>query len=459
MRKPLERTIAMKNATYKIVALLSLLTILFWAGPASAQDDAPYECDDNFGECGTPEQSGGGCGCGGGGSILVNNTDLGDTYQYADDYDDDGSEDPYDNCPFVSNRDQADDDGDEVGTACDNCPNTSNEDQSDLDGDGIGDACDDDRDGDGVGNGEDNCPDNPNPPIDGEQRDADGDGAGNACDDDMDDDGVPNMEDNCPLVANADEQTGVSEHGEACDDDDDGDGIRNTNDMCPLVWEAEQLDHDGDNLGDACDPDSDGDGIANLLDNCPIMPNPKQLDLDRDRVGEACDDLFCYVVMEDFDSCLDPTDPFVVYSPDALGETGGDVKLRLFANRQNQPIRYTWEIVEAPNGSSATIDNPVGAASISTPYEYHYLNDRNVAFSPDKPGNYKIHVVAELVWEDEETGQTGAVAESFSIIEVTGEALDTMSCSTAPVGMKRTGLVGLIPLLLLGLGLVAARRR
>ncbi|MDF1562311.1 MAG: thrombospondin, partial [Deltaproteobacteria bacterium] len=48
---------------------------------ALAQSNPGYECDDQFGACGTPEQSGGGGGggCGGGGSILVNNTDLGDT--------------------------------------------------------------------------------------------------------------------------------------------------------------------------------------------------------------------------------------------------------------------------------------------------------------------------------------------------------------------------------------------
>ena len=54
--------------------------------------DAPLECDNNYGECGTPEMSGGG-NAGGGGSILIANSDLGDTYQSADDYDDDGVED------------------------------------------------------------------------------------------------------------------------------------------------------------------------------------------------------------------------------------------------------------------------------------------------------------------------------------------------------------------------------
>ena len=32
----------------------------------------------------------------------------------------------------------------------DNCPDVSNADQADSDGDGIGDVCDDDRDGDGI---------------------------------------------------------------------------------------------------------------------------------------------------------------------------------------------------------------------------------------------------------------------------------------------------------------------
>ena len=43
-------------------------------------------------------------------------------------------------------------DGDTVNNDVDNCPNVSNTDQADADADSIGDACDDDPDGDGTNN-------------------------------------------------------------------------------------------------------------------------------------------------------------------------------------------------------------------------------------------------------------------------------------------------------------------
>lgn len=115
-----------------------------------------YECDNQFGDCGTPEQSGGGGG--GKGSVLIANTDLGDTYQNADDFDDDGIEDGSDNCMRHSNPDQFDRDGDGIGDACDNCLSTFNPQQQNLDGDSLGDMCDDDIDGDNIVNYTDDCP-------------------------------------------------------------------------------------------------------------------------------------------------------------------------------------------------------------------------------------------------------------------------------------------------------------
>jgi Thrombospondin type 3 repeat len=76
-----------------------------------------------------------------------------------------------------------DTDGDGVPDAQDNCPTVSNSDQADTDGDGIGNACDStpegpDGDGDGVPDSRDNCPTVANP----NQLDSDGDGVGDACD-------------------------------------------------------------------------------------------------------------------------------------------------------------------------------------------------------------------------------------------------------------------------------------
>jgi len=58
------------------------------------------------------------------------------------DFDGDGFQDSADNCPLISNPDQADADGDGIGDACDNCPAVPNPAQFDQDGDGFGDLCD-----------------------------------------------------------------------------------------------------------------------------------------------------------------------------------------------------------------------------------------------------------------------------------------------------------------------------
>ena len=112
------------------------------------------------------------------------------------DTDRDGIPDTRDNCPTVSNANQANNDRDALGDACDpdddndgkldtadNCPLVSNADQFDMDGDRIGNACDPDMDNDGKLNGSDNCPLVSNPL----QLDLDGDGfqtngGGDKCD-------------------------------------------------------------------------------------------------------------------------------------------------------------------------------------------------------------------------------------------------------------------------------------
>ncbi len=72
----------------------------------------------------------------------------------------------------------SDDDNDGIFNTADNCPTVSNANQADLDDDGIGDVCDTDDDADTIADTVDNCPQVANT----DQADSDNDGLGNACD-------------------------------------------------------------------------------------------------------------------------------------------------------------------------------------------------------------------------------------------------------------------------------------
>ena len=415
-----------------LIALLGVVSLLF-AVPALA--DAPGEC--TGGMCGTPDESGGapgggggggGCGCGCG-SILIANTDLGDTYQYADDYDEDGIEDDFDNCPFVPNRDQTDADSDEVGDACDNCRSVANEIQLDADGDRIGDVCDPDIDGDKVVNLDDNCPQVRNPT----QMDTDSDTMGDACDADIDNDGWENLVDNCPFVYNPDQLNSDPNHfGDACNSDKDNDGVQDFADNCPLVRNPDQENADGDTLGDLCDADMDDDGIINEVDNCMRVKNPEQSDEDRDGMGNVCDtNGFCFVV-DRVDACLDPSSVFTVYSGEPrVIRTGEELPLLFWANRKNRALEYEWTIVDRPDKSTATIKHPRGSSTLSTPYNYHYKKGRRVTFTPDYPGEYIIKLSARMVFEDDlYPGKRTASTQLY----LTAEGDPVTGCSTAGVG-------------------------
>jgi hypothetical protein len=215
------------------------------------------ECADGL--CGTPDESGGGGG--GGGSVLIANTDLGDTSQYADDYDEDGFEDDFDNCPWSVNPDQLDRDSDGWGDACDTCLTTWNPNQFDRDNDGLGDFCDDDLDGDGVPNQGDNCSAISNQG----QVDTDEDGTGDVCDDDDDNDGISDMYDECPLLHRRHYNRRMR-----CVNDRDEDFVFDHVDNCVNVSNPLQRDIDRDGLGDLCDVDADGNGMADRAEWRPI---------------------------------------------------------------------------------------------------------------------------------------------------------------------------------------------
>lgn len=420
----------------RLVTLLGVVTLAVgvWFLPTTA---GAQECSDGL--CGTPNQSGGGCGCGCG-SILIAMTDRGDTYQFADDFDGDGIEDEYDNCPFTFNFEQADLDRDNVGDACDSCPADQNPFQENLDGDAFGDICDVDRDGDTIMDTVDNCPSVPNlAQLNTDQLD---DG-GNACDTDDDEDGVVDLLDDCRLCR-------PGESACDCEDDPDGDGIDTRFDNCPTISNPDldpfgaQVDTDGDSMGDRCDPDLDGDDVDNFMDNCPTIFNPciglstaacMQPDRDRDGLGdgggwgtgipESCDQKECYVV-DDPATCLDPMAAFdikaVVLNTGVL-EAGGEnpVVIGLFTNRLTQHHTWTAQFIDLPKSSRVTLENaessatalggfPELATCIEQDADGTCLQDNKLRFTPDVNGEYVIKITVDLPGGDSlNLGTTSAV--------------------------------------------------
>jgi MYXO-CTERM domain-containing protein len=447
----------------RIASTLSgLFALAMLALPAKAQaqndDGASGECSGGF--CGTPNQVGGGCGCGCGCAILIANTDTGDTYSESDDFDQDGYEDDFDNCPFIQNRDQVDGDGDSLGDGCDNAPNLPNPDQLDIDGDGFGDVADDDLDGDAIANLADNCLRVYNPT---QRKTLENANLGDACNPDDDLDGVLDAEDACPKVPGS-----VAMNGRACDDDEDLDGRDDATDNCPSVSNEDQGNINGNELGDACDPDMDGDGLANNLDNAPRDINPDQLDRDRDGIGDVAEaaDEFCYVFDQaNKSACLNPLDTFkvgaIAVNPQRqeIG-TGAELGLVVFGNREGAPMEYTWNVVNAPDGSEATVKGAVGKVVATKPgtlgFEYAYAVDGNNAtpiFVADEPGEYELKLVANLVFDDEKFPGGSKVATYSLKLTVGGEAKSSGGCTTA------SGQASGASLFLVAVGMLVLRRR
>jgi MYXO-CTERM domain-containing protein len=425
--------------------------------PLSAFAQGEGECATGF--CGTPNNNGGGCGCGCGCSILINMTDMGETYSTSDDSDADGFEADFDNCPFIQNRDQVDGDGDGLGDACDNAPQTSNPDQLDIDGDGEGDVVDIDLDGDGLDNVLDNCVRVYNPT---QRKTVEVATMGDACNPDDDLDGLMDFEDPCPKVPGS-----VAGNGQSCDDDEDLDGFDDAVDNCPGISNAAQEDINTDGVGDLCDVDMDGDGILNNLDNAPKSFNPDQLDRDRDGIGDSADPEFCFVFDQtNKGSCLNPLDTFkvgaVAVNPGSKENlSGDDLRLVLFANRKDAAIEYTWTVAKAPEGSSATVNNSIGKVVVTVPgtegFEYAYNVDGNNAapsFTPDEAGEYELKLVANLIFADE-VFQGGPTVATYSVkLTASGESRsDSGGCSTA------SGTATGASLLLVVAGFLAMRRR
>ncbi|MEK7705879.1 MAG: thrombospondin type 3 repeat-containing protein [Myxococcota bacterium] len=439
----------------QLLSLLAMLALGTAGMLLSSQTARAGECVSGL--CGTPNQSGGGCGCGCG-SILVAMTDRGDTYQFADDFDGDGIEDEFDNCPYRANYEQLDGDGDTVGDACDLCPAAGDPQQGDLDGDRTGDACDADSDGDQIANATpDNCASVPNL----SQTDTDADGSGDACDDDDDGDQVPDSEDPCRLVADAD--AGAA----GCDDDADGDHRLSAVDNCPSVANnttleiggvlyTAQSDRDRDGIGDLCDSDMDGDAIANYGDNCIAAFNPGQADMDRDGLGDAgnwnggaesCDYEECYVVGGDVTGCLNPAGAFQVAASivdnnhDGVLNVGEEVAVPLASNRLHEEHSWTARFSRLPSDSNATLLNALGSGStlgqtaqvatcLRADASGACVEFNTIRFKPDAPGTYVVQVRADLPNGDPQ-GFTQTTATALIEAEVVGESQGCTSAGAA----------------------------
>lgn len=448
-----------------------------WFIPQAAQAG---EC--TSGLCGTPDQSGGGCGCGCG-SILVAMTDRGDTYQFSDDFDSDGIEDPYDNCAYSFNFEQVDSDSDGFGDACDTCASVSNPLQENIDGDSMGDACDPDKDGDLVSNGSDNCELVMNPAFGGSQLDNDGDAMGDACDANDDNDPFDDIVDECPLSAMS--KAACDADGAcACDSNPDDDGLMTSEDNCPTVFNPSvggvQPDMDGDGLGDECDSDMDGDLIPNFRDNCfdPTLhtdvANPSQIDADRDGRGdnaawgagqtESCDPAECYVVdrSDTGRACLDPNLAFTVQAALLLERldqgvinVGDQITLALFSNRMGEQHAWSAKFNELPRGSRVTLQNAEGSGTTQPGFPEVANCLENAAdgscasmnrlnFKADAPGTYEIQVTVTLPRGDSKQMGNGTAIATI-VAEVGGDAQGGCAAgSTSVLGALALGLLAFV---------------
>ena len=87
--------------------------------------------------------------------------------------------------------------------------------------------------------------------------------------------------------------------------------------------------------------------------------------------------------------CLDPSAAFAVNAGGSITLKRGEaLRLPLFANRNGAAIQYTWTVTSRPAGSSAAVENPKGAVTVSRHWQYAYVDGHVPTFTADVDGDY-----------------------------------------------------------------------
>jgi hypothetical protein len=211
---------------------------------------------------------------------IGNNADLDDDNDGINDLDDTSPLVPFDSdADGVSDNEDAfpndpsetiDTDQDSIGDNADNCLEISNLNQLNTDGDDLGDACDNDDDNDGTQDNNDVFP------IDAtEQLDSDGDGIGNNADLDDDNDHYEDVTDAFPL-------------NQRYHSDSDSDGMAD-------AWEVLYGLNPNDPLDAISDQDNDGsvalqEFIEGTIPGPEVVSSQNSWDFDNDGVADALTD-------------------------------------------------------------------------------------------------------------------------------------------------------------------------
>ena len=121
-------------------------------------------------------------------------------------------------------------------------------------------------------------------------------------------------------------------------------------------------------------------------------------------------------------------------------------------NRENTTAEYTWSVRERPDGSRATVRDPIGSVSESILFEHIY--ETMPTFTPDQPGEYLLVISATGEFTD---GTSVAFADVQHEVRISVSGMRTSypesGCS---VSSMRTSQAGIVVLLLALLGI---RRR